>query len=472
MAKIGEAEQLALNASVPPHLFVFNALLFPLIAALNLATCAVLYAQPFGGRYFLIATLAFLLTNVILDTARVQVHSGGNVWLTDLLDIGHRWLLVVGLVYGLAQVSGLSVQLNRQVLLLWTISTPLGMWITQLAVRAALQRRSTEQYAARRAVIVGITDVGLRLEEKIRKSPVLGTRVLGYFEDRGAERLPAGRNYRILGKPAQLQEYVQNNQVQVVYVTLPMSRQQRIVDLLDNLRDSTASIYFVPDLFVFNLIQARVDVLGGIPLIAVRESPLYAGRSIAKRLADVVMAVGILLALSPVLLFAGIGIKLTSPGPILFRQQRYGLDGQPIRVCKFRSMRVTEDGAKAYTQVTRGDPRVTQFGALLRKTSIDELPQLLNVLEGSMSIVGPRPHVVAVNEQYRRLIPGYMIRHKVKPGITGWAQVNGYRGGDDLESMTKRIECDLEYLRCWSMGLDLRIILRTILVVWHDRRAF
>ena len=161
-----------------------------------------------------------------------------------------------------------------------------------------------------------------------------------------------------------------------------------------------------------------------------------------------------------------------TPGGVIFKQRRYGLDGKEIIVYKFRSMSVTEDGHGTYTQVRRNDARVTSVGAFISATSLDELPQLLNVLEGTMSIVGPRPHAIAVNEQYRRLIPGYMVRHKVKPGITGWAQVNGFRGGDDIGSMRQRIEFDLEYLQHWSLTLDLMIIIKTALVVWNDRHAY
>jgi putative colanic acid biosysnthesis UDP-glucose lipid carrier transferase len=184
-----------------------------------------------------------------------------------------------------------------------------------------------------------------------------------------------------------------------------------------------------------------------------------------------VSAVGILIAL-PLLLTLALAIRLTSPGPIIFRQKRYGLDGKPIIVYKFRSMSVTEDGDRSYTQVSRNDSRVTAIGAVMRKLSFDELPQLFNVLEGSMSVVGPRPHAVAVNEQYRRLIPGYMVRHKIKPGITGWAQVNGYRGGDDLDSMRMRVEYDLDYLNHWSLQFDLLILCRTALLVLGDKRAY
>jgi putative colanic acid biosynthesis UDP-glucose lipid carrier transferase len=180
----------------------------------------------------------------------------------------------------------------------------------------------------------------------------------------------------------------------------------------------------------------------------------------------------ILLLASPLLIFTALGVYLSSPGPVLFKQRRYGLDGREILIYKFRSMSVTEDGVSNYTQVTRNDERVTRFGAFIRRTSLDELPQLFNVMTGSLSIVGPRPHAIAVNEQYRRLIPGDMIRHKVKPGITGWAQVNGYRGGDDLESMQRRVHLDLEYLRHWSLMLDLSIMLKTAALVWRDRRAY
>jgi len=253
---------------------------------------------------------------------------------------------------------------------------------------------------------------------------------------------------------------------------LPMIGHPRVVKLLEGLRDSTVSVYFVPDIFTTRLMQARIDVVHGIPLMAVCESPFYGVLGLAKRLSDIAFAAAVLLAIAPIFIAVAIGVRMSSPGPILFKQRRYGLDGREILVYKFRSMSVTEDGEKRYTQVTRNDSRVTAFGAFIRRTSLDELPQFLNVLEGSMSVVGPRPHAIAVNEHYRRLIPSYMIRHKVKPGITGWAQVNGYRGGDDLPTMTKRIEFDLDYLSNWSLWFDLQIIMRTVAVVWRDRQAY
>jgi putative colanic acid biosynthesis UDP-glucose lipid carrier transferase len=251
-----------------------------------------------------------------------------------------------------------------------------------------------------------------------------------------------------------------------------MASQPRILKLLEDLRDTTASIYFVPDIFVSDLIQARVDSIGGLPVVAVCETPFHGFNGAIKRLSDVVFALCILLVISPLLLAIAIGVKRSSPGPILFKQRRYGLDGRKIVVYKFRTMTVAEDG-DVVRQATRNDSRITRFGALLRRTSLDELPQFINVLQGRMSIVGPRPHAVAHNEMYRKLIRGYMIRHKVKPGITGLAQVLGWRGETEtVEKMKGRIEADLTYLRNWSLLLDLQIVLKTVVVVLSKQNAY
>jgi putative colanic acid biosynthesis UDP-glucose lipid carrier transferase len=305
----------------------------------------------------------------------------------------------------------------------------------------------------------------------IQQQPLLGIKVLGFFEDRRVSRLLECPKC-LLGRTSEAAAFVSHHGVNVVYITLPISPRPGLSKLLRALRDTVASVYFVPDLHALNNIQARVDVLHGIPMFAVYASPFFGVRPLAKRASDIILSGLGLLCLSPILIAVAIGVKLTSKGPVVFRQRRYGLDGREIIVYKFRSMTVTEDGACSYTQVTRSDSRVTPFGAFIRRTSLDELPQLLNVLEGTMSLVGPRPHAIAVNEHYRGLIPSYMLRHKVKPGITGWAQVNGFRGGDDLRTMTKRIEFDLDYLKNWSIWFDLRIILRTCSLIWGDRDAY
>ncbi|WP_295995257.1 undecaprenyl-phosphate glucose phosphotransferase, partial [Rugamonas sp.] len=241
--------------------------------------------------------------------------------------------------------------------------------------------------------------------------------------------------------------------------------------LLDELQDTTASVYFLPDIYVFDLMQARFDNVGGMPVIAICESPFTGFNSMVKRASDIVLGLLIQIMLMPLMLLIALAVKLTSPGPVIFRQRRYGLYGEEIVVYKFRTMNVVEDGDHV-VQATKNDSRMTSIGGFLRVTSLDELPQFINVLQGRMSIVGPRPHAVAHNEQYRKLIKGYMLRHKVKPGITGWAQVNGLRGETEtLDKMEARISYDLDYLRNWSLWLDVWIIMRTIRVVLARHNA-
>jgi putative colanic acid biosynthesis UDP-glucose lipid carrier transferase len=223
---------------------------------------------------------------------------------------------------------------------------------------------------------------------------------------------------------------------------------------------------------LFDLIQSNVYNIKNIPIVALCQSPFVGINGTIKRLSDIVLSLFILLLTAPLMLLIAIGVKLSSKGPVLFKQRRYGLDGKEILVYKFRSMACMENGERV-NQATRNDPRITRFGRFLRKRSMDELPQFINVLQGRMSIVGPRPHAVIHNETYRKLIKGYMIRHMVKPGITGWAQINGFRGETDtIEKMQGRINFDLDYLRNWSLFLDFLIIFKTIPIVITNKNAY
>jgi putative colanic acid biosynthesis UDP-glucose lipid carrier transferase len=265
---------------------------------------------------------------------------------------------------------------------------------------------------------------------------------------------------------------VREHGVHEVYITLPLGSQPRIVELMEQVQGTTASTFFVPDVFGISIIQGRLQDMNGVPVVGLCETPFTGTNRLVKRISDVVLASIILVLIAPLLLAIAVGVKLSSPGPVIFKQRRNGLDGEEIVVWKFRSMRAMDDGA-VIKQATKDDPRITPFGAFLRRSSLDELPQFFNVLQGRMSIVGPRPHAVAHNEEYRKLIKAYMVRHKVKPGITGWAQVHGLRGETDtIEKMQARVEYDLEYLRNWSLGMDLQIIARTVKVVFFDRQAY
>jgi putative colanic acid biosynthesis UDP-glucose lipid carrier transferase len=267
-------------------------------------------------------------------------------------------------------------------------------------------------------------------------------------------------------------DFVRRNSITRVYLALPISATPRIEELLKELRDTTASIYFAPNIFAFDLLQSRSVDINGMPVLSVCDSPFQGASALWKRAFDIGLATIVLLLGWPAFLILGLAIKLSSSGPVIFKQRRYGLNGEEILVYKFRSMTVCEDGAVVAQAVER-DCRVTPVGAFLRRTSFDELPQILNVLEGTMSFVGPRPHAVAHNEEYRKLISGYMVRHKVRPGITGWAQVNGLRGETPtVDKMQRRVQFDLEYLKNWSLGLDFKIIVRTALLILKDRNAY
>jgi putative colanic acid biosynthesis UDP-glucose lipid carrier transferase len=294
----------------------------------------------------------------------------------------------------------------------------------------------------------------------------------GYFEDRRPERFGDLPHGQLLGKLADIVSYVKQHNIDAIYVALPIGHLQSTHEVLDQLQDTTASIYFVPDVLVFDLIQSRIDDIHGVPVMALLETPFYGVNGVLKRAFDLIFSITALIFLSPVMLLIALGVRLTSPGPCLFKQRRYGLAGNEIIVYKFRTMTVLEDDNDNIDQATPDDPRFTRFGAWLRAHSLDELPQFVNVLQGRMSVVGPRPHAVAHNEMYRKLIKGYMLRHKVLPGITGWAQVNGFRGETpEVTQMANRIQLDLEYLRKWSISMDVKIILRTLGLVFKDHEA-
>ena len=440
----------------------------PLLAVFTLFAAALADEQSVGNldpAYLILGLAVFSLTfpgRFHLDRPAWRMVS------KTLLD----WLLLVALLLLFAYGSGYAAYFPQPVILAWLTVTPLALLGVNALARVVVPGVLALERNRRCAVIVGCNATSRRLAQSFADEPALGVRFLGYFDDRNGARLDDLEPGHDLGALGQLVAYAKTNRVDQIYLALPLGEQSRLLKLLDELRDTTASIFFVPDMFVTDLIQGRVDSIGGTPIVAVCETPFTGFNGLVKRASDLVLASLILILIAPLLLLVAVGVKLMSPGPAFFRQRRYGLDGREIIVYKFRSMTVTEDGERSYTQVTRGDARVPPFGALIRKLSLDELPQFINVLQGRMSIVGPRPHAIAVNEQYRKLIAGYMVRHKVRPGITGWAQVNGFRGGDDLEHMRSRIECDLEYLRNWSLGLDLQIILRTVVLVFRDVRAF
>ncbi len=364
--------------------------------------------------------------------------------------------------------------LTRWTFGLWTLFTALLLAMARSSIRTLQALLRQRGIGVRGFAIVGVTQLGIRLSQNIADSPYLGLHLIGFYDDRPRDRTATlSQNVgSCLGNIDQLVADCRSGRVSVVYITFPMRAEERIRRVIRRLADSTASVYIVPDLFVFELLHSRWTDIQGVPAVSIFENPFYGIDGVVKRLFDLTIgSLCLLICAIPMVIIAGL-IKLTSKGPVFFRQRRYGLDGRVINVWKFRSMRVLEDGDQV-AQATRQDARITPLGRVIRKTSLDELPQLFNVLSGEMSLVGPRPHASAHNEEYRRQIHGYMLRHKVKPGITGLAQVNGWRGEtDELYKMEKRVEFDHRYIREWSLLLDLKILIRTLFVAFTDKNAY
>jgi len=389
-----------------------------------------------------------------------------------VLDIALNWVWVAGLMLAMGVATGYIREFTQDMLVTWVWAAPASEFGLHLLMRTVAPLLLKLQGPNQRAIIVGMNEQGAALATRIRETPYSRIDLVGFIDSREPRRLaPMVDNNKLLGKLDALAAIAKSQHVQLIYLSLPMASQPRILQVLDDLKDTTASIYFVPDMFFTDLIQGHSGSVVGMPVISVCETPFRGANGLVKRASDIVLATVILLLIAPFLLMIAIAVKVTSPGPVIFKQRRYGLDGDEIVVYKFRSMTVTEDGA-TIEQAKKGDARITPLGALMRRTSVDELPQFVNVLQGRMSIVGPRPHAIAHNEMYRKLIKGYMVRHKVRPGITGWAQVNGYRGETNtLDKMQGRIDYDLDYLRNWSLRLDLHIILKTIRLVLKDEKA-
>jgi putative colanic acid biosynthesis UDP-glucose lipid carrier transferase len=453
-----------------PLISFFQRVLDPLIIMGTLYLSSMVFEEPFSGYSLVLMILAFFISSAVYQHIDPYRTWRSGRMLAYARDTVFGWCVTIAVLMFLGSASGLKYYYDQRVVMAWFAAVPVILLFSHIAVRRAASRPARSE-EVRSAVVVGANDVGLKFARVCDQHPNLFMQVHGFFDDRTDDRHPQQMPHPILGKMGDIVAYVREHNIKMIFISQPISAQPRIRKLIDELQDTTASVYFLPDVYIFDLMQARFDNVGGMPVIAICETPFMGLNSTIKRASDLLLAAVILLLLAPLMLVIALAVKLTSPGPVIFRQRRYGLYGEKIIVYKFRSMTVAEDG-DTVVQAKKNDQRVTPIGAFLRRTSLDELPQFINVLQGRMSIVGPRPHAVAHNEQYRKLIKGYMLRHKVKPGITGWAQVNGMRGETaTLDKMEARIQYDLDYLRNWSLWLDLWIILKTVKVVLTRENA-
>lgn len=415
-------------------------------------------------RYWFVVLVSLLLSALLFPRFSLYLAWRGS----SLLDEAWRLLLAWGGVLlglmGLAFTTKTGVEYSRGWFILWSAFGAVHLVVARSVLRTVLRWARMRGFNQRHIIIVGNREIGEEVARRIQDAPWAGLEMVGFFEDQATTTTGQDNGVSVLGGLTGVAAYVAENDIDQVWITMALRDEEKVQWLLHELRHSTVDIRFVPDLFGLRLLNHSVMDVAGLPVMNLSVTPMTGLNRWLKAIEDRLIAALILILISPVMLAISLGVKFTSPGPVLFKQKRYGWEGKPIMVYKFRSMFVHTEEHGVVTQSTDGDTRITRFGAFLRRTSLDELPQFYNVLQGRMSIVGPRPHAVSHNEQYKDLVDDYMKRHKVKPGITGWAQINGWRGETDtIDKMKKRVEFDLFYIENWSLWFDIKIIFSTIL---------
>jgi Undecaprenyl-phosphate glucose phosphotransferase len=398
---------------------------------------------------------------------------------SHLAATGWAVLLTAAMLIAVAFVTKVSAQYSRGWALLWlalALGAVVGVRLTFHLVLLRLRPTARSGWLQHQVAIVGAGPDTERLLAHLERVESPGLGVLGVYDDQYRERPSVIAGYPVRGSVADLCELCRNVPVDTIYVALPLSAEEALLGALNQLQCLPVDIRLVVAPLGYRFLNRRVSYLHQLPMIHVADRPLGDWGRLVKWIEDALVAMGALAVLGPLMLLIAVAIKIDSPGPVLFRQKRYGFNNLLIEVLKFRTMRHDQCDANGSMLTTRGDLRVTRLGYFLRRSSLDELPQLINVLRGEMSIVGPRPHAIeakAANRLYQEVVAGYAARHKVKPGITGWAQVNGWRGPTDTENqIIKRVEHDLWYLENWSIYIDIRIIIMTIFIGLLSKNAY
>ncbi len=429
------------------------------------------YQVPFNKDYLLLLTFTIAVFLFFAESAQLYKK----------LRLG-KFPQRAMVVFAVISLSFLSVTLalfliqeggnfSRFIVLSWFIMSLFSLITWRYIYRKIKQKLYKQGVNLRKVAIIGLTPTGKSLLNQIKQYPEMGLDFVGFFDDRTPERLQ-GDLSNLKGSVEDALAIAQAGELDSVYICIPLTAESRIAHIIHKLSDSTVNVFMVPDFLLNTIMHGNISNLGNMDTISIFESPITGSQEFYKRAFDILFSLSVLVILSPVYLIISILVKITSNGPVVFKQARYGLNGEQIGVYKFRSMKVMENADKV-VQATKNDSRITPIGSFLRRTSLDELPQFFNVLLGDMSVVGPRPHAVAHNEEYRSKIDYYMLRHKVKPGITGWAQVNGWRGETDtLDKMEKRVEYDLQYIRNWSLWWDIKIIFLTVFKGFINKNAY
>jgi putative colanic acid biosynthesis UDP-glucose lipid carrier transferase len=423
-----------------------------------------LYPEPWSDQTTTVTVIALLVFGFASEMGGLYRPWRTGTILQESKDALIAWLAVPVALFAFWFFTKTASHYSRIASFAWFAFTPLLLCAVRIGARVVMRILRLRGRDLRRVGILGCTKDAERLTEAFETRPWLGLKLAGVFDDRAADRRDNINHphWTVIGRSEDLIRECREGKIDAVYVALPLRAEARTAEILAALSDTTVTVYLVADLLYFSLLRAQWGQVGGVPVVSLHDSPFQGLVGWIKRIEDLVLGSFIVLLTAIPMLCIAIAIKIKSPGPIFFQQWRYGLSGKKIRILKFRTMTVCEDGPDV-VQVVKDDARVTKLGKFLRRTSLDEFPQFFQVLTGELSLVGPRPHAVAHNEKYRAIIHGYMLRHMVKPGITGWAQVNGWRGETaEVGKMEERVRHDMEYISKWNLLLDLKIIFLTV----------
>ena len=425
------------------------------------------------ANYQIAILLAILLALGLFPQFGLYRSWRGKSRYIHLRTLTSAWVVVFIILVVIAFLTKTSTTISRQ----WAVAWGGSAWLLLIAMRVVFGQflRLMREHGMnhKKVVILGAGGLGREVLRRIDNASWTGLDAVAFLDD---DKLLHGKiinGVEVKGPISLATSMLEGDRLDEIWIALPLYAEKRVKEILHELRHCTATIRYVPDVFGFRLINYSVTEIAGMAVLDLSASPMTGINWFVKVLEDKILALIILTLVSPLMLFIAFGIKVNSHGPIIFKQLRHGWDGRSIEVYKFRTMVEHKEAPGHVTQASKNDARITRFGAFLRATSLDELPQLFNVLQGSMSIVGPRPHAIEHNEQYKDKIDDYMKRHKVKPGITGWAQINGWRGETDtLDKMKKRVEFDLYYIENWSLWFDLKIIARTLFISFAHKNAY
>ncbi|MDH5637651.1 MAG: undecaprenyl-phosphate glucose phosphotransferase [Nitrospinota bacterium] len=436
------------------------------ISAFFLYLFTILRSPFFPVPYQILMVLSLLLMTLLYRS--INVYQDNQDAVAFSLKLLRAWVSVALTLVALGFLTKTSSIFSRQILVSWVLASFSAQFVANLLLVWVVTRFNATSTVKEKAILVGAGELGEDIAHRVNGNQWLSTEIVGALEDDedivsrwSVEKAP------VLGRMVDLERVIEENNIRCVYITLPLAATALVESLYLKLLPLNVDIKWVPDLSGLMLINPNIKEISGMAVFSLSETPLVGSRAVAKVVFDWSLAVMALAALSPVMLGTAAAIKIWMPGPVFFRQVRHGWNGKEFKVWKFRSMVVPDTENEEFRQATKEDERVPRLGRFLRKTSIDELPQLFNVITGDMSLVGPRPHPVALNDFYDRKIEAYLARHKIKPGITGLAQISGFRGETDtVEKMRKRVEYDLEYINNWSLALDVKILLKTVFVLF------